>query len=169
MTPTGDLEARVVELAPQPTVAIRVSQPMAELDLGELFGTHLPNIADRVADLGGEVAGAPYGRYHAFGPEGVDVEVGIPVAAPVANLRSLEECEPGEVGASELPGGRVAMAVHRGPYDGLGGAHDRLADWMRDGGHPAGAGPWESYLDDPSETEDASQLRTEIFRPVAAD
>lgn len=169
MTPTGEIEARVVELAPQPTVAIRISQPMAELDLGELFDTQLPNVADRVADLGGEVAGPPYGRYHAFGPEGVDVEVGIPVAAPVANLRALEECEPGEVGASELPGGRVAMAVHRGSYEGLGAAHDRLAVWMREGGHAAGEGPWESYVDDPSTAEDASELRTELFRPLAGD
>lgn len=169
MTPTGDIEARVVELAPQPTVAIRISQAMAELDLGELFDTQLPNVADRIADLGGEVAGAPYGRYHAFGPEGVDIEIGIPVAAPVANLRALVDCEPGEAGASELPGGRVAMAVHRGSYDGLGAAHDQLAEWMREGGHAPGAAPWESYVDDPAGAEDASELRTELFRPLAAD
>jgi effector-binding domain-containing protein len=40
---------------------------------------------------------------------------------------------------------------------------------MRDGGHTPGAGPWESYLDDPSEAQDPSELRTEIFRPLATD
>ena len=165
--PAGELEARIVELTPQPSVAVRITQPMAELDLGALFDRHLPNVADRVADLGGMPAGAPYGRYHQFGPDEVDVEMGFPVAAPVANLRPLDECEPGEVGASELPGGEAAVTVHRGSYDGLSAAYDQLNDWIRTQGRTEGSAPWESYVDDPSEIEDAANLRTEIIWPLA--
>lgn len=156
---------RIIELSPQPTVAARVQQAFAEADIGALFDLHLPNVADRIADLGGTPAGPIYARYHEFGPERADVEFGIPVAAPVGNLRPVAECVPGEVGSSELPGGGAAIVVHRGKYDGLGGAYDRLKAWMAAHEHALGAAPWESYVVDPSEVAEAD-LRTEVIWPV---
>jgi effector-binding domain-containing protein len=160
------LDARIVELAPQPTVAVRQLQPMSDLDLGALFGEHLPEIADTLANLGGMSAGAPYGRYHEWGEDQADVEIGIPVVAPVANLRPLAECRPGEMGSSELPGGRVAVTVHLGTYDKLESTYRRLHDWIHEQGHEEGPGPWESYIDDPEEVDDPSKLRTEVVWPL---
>ncbi len=157
---------RFVDLTATPAVAVRVQHPFEDLDLGALFDLHLPNVADRIADLGGIPAGPSYGRYHEFGPERADVEMGIPVVAPVANLRPLAECKPGEVGNSELPGGRAAVTVHHGSYDRLKDAYDRLQDWIERQGMRAGAGPWESYVNDPSEVSDPSQLRTEVIWPL---
>ena len=39
-------------LTPQPSAAVRLTQPMEALDLSVLFDEHLPNIAHRLADLG---------------------------------------------------------------------------------------------------------------------
>jgi effector-binding domain-containing protein len=160
------LDARIVDLPPRPTVAVRVQQPMSDLDLGQLFDQHLPNIADSLASLGGTAAGAPYGRYHEWGNHHADVEIGIPVAAPVANLRPLAECEPGEMCASELPGGQAAVTVHLGTYDKLEATYRRLHDWIHEEGYDEGAGPWESYVDDPAEVDDTSKLRTEVVWPL---
>lgn len=160
------IDAEIRELTPQPTAAVRVQQRMDELDLAALFDEHLPNMAHRIADLGVQPAGPPYARYHQFGPDIVDVEIGMATSMPVANLAPITDAQPGELAASELPGGRVAVTVHRGSYDGLSGVYDQLHEWIHGQGFEEAPGPWELYVDDPSEVEMAD-LRTELCWPLA--
>ncbi len=158
-------EIVVHQLDPRPTAAVRVTVPMSELDLGALFGEHLPNIAHRLADLGAQPSGPPYGRYHQFGPEQATVEIGIPTAAPASTLSPMADAAEGELAASELPGGEVAVAVHRGSYDSLPATYATLEKWIGDQGRSVGDAPWESYVDDPSEV-DPADLRTEVCWPI---
>lgn len=162
----GELEVEIRELAPQPTVCVRVAEPTSRLR--ELFDELLPLVAERIADLGGEPTGAPFGRYHEYGPERVDVEIGIPVRSPVANLPPADEAPRGELAAGELPGGSAAITVHRGSYDGLSQTYRRLQSWLEHHGQQPRPAPWESYIDDPSEVDDAAQLRTEVVWPLAS-
>jgi hypothetical protein len=72
MAASDPTEPRVVELARQPTVAVRVQQTMAELDLAALFDRYLRTVLDAAASRGG-VSAPPYGRYDEFdGPAEVD-------------------------------------------------------------------------------------------------
>ena len=165
MPDLAQIDARIVQLTRQPTLAVRVKQPMAEMDLASLFDRYLPLVGARIQAAGATMAGAPFGRYHQFGPDVVDIEIGAPVDAWPAGVPALEDCQSGDVGTSELPGGDAAMLTHVGPYDGLSASYDRLHAWMHDHGREDGPGPWECYVDAPRTVEE-SKLRTELYWPV---
>lgn len=81
-----------------------------------------------------------------------DVEVGVLVSAPFDPQ--------GRVIASELPGGEVATAIHRGDYARLGVTHDAVREYVAAQGCELAGPCWEIYghgHDDPSEQE------TEVF------
>jgi len=97
----------------------------------------------------------------------VEVEMGAPTAALVPGLPALEQSEVGEIGVSQLPGGRAVLVVHRGPYDTIGEAFRRLETWLEEAGTQPGGAPWESDVDDPQDVEDVAELRTEVYWPLA--
>ncbi len=59
------------------------------------------------------------------------------------------------------------MVTHLGPYDTLAETYPRLREWLDKQGRTLGEAPWESYVDDPEGVEDVSELRTEIYWPLA--
>ena len=73
-----------------------------------------------------------------------NVEVGVEVS------RRFEPRD--RVIPSALPGGAVAVTVHRGPYAGLGAAHKAVLDWCAAHGLKTAGPRWEVYghLRDPS-------------------
>jgi effector-binding domain-containing protein len=149
----------ILELAPQSTVAVRVKIRMEDLDLAALFATHLPRLMAVAAE-----SRPAYARYHEFGPDQADVEIGVPVVTETEIPPPHSDEAP--ITASELPGGRVAVVTHHGSYDTLGAAYDALHDWIHAQDLEDGPGPWESYLDDPATVEDISTLRTVLHWPL---
>jgi effector-binding domain-containing protein len=76
------------------------------------------------------------------------IEVGVLVDRPISERDGLIP--------SELPAGRIARAIHRGPYDQLGRAHDGMHAWCRANGQTLTGVRWEHYghwRDDPNELE----------------
>lgn len=77
----------------------------------------------------------------------------------------------GEVSVAELPRADFAVALHRGPYDGVGETHARMVARLLAG--PVDGAGWqpaepparEVYVDDPRRTA-AADLRTELWIPV---
>ena len=80
------------------------------------------------------------------------VEVGVQV------VRAFESS--GAVVSSILPGGRVATASHRGPYEGLGRAHRAVLDYCAEQGLALTGRRWEIYRDWHS---NPSHLETEVY------
>ena len=150
----------------QPTVCVRVMASTSTL--GELFSTHPARLVERLTAAGAVPAGAVFGRYHLYSEEEVDVEIGLPVDGPVDGLDPLSAVSAGEVGASELPAGRVAAVIHFGSYRGLPATYERLHEWIHAQGESEGPGPWEIYLDDPGDMSgDIAKVRTEVVWPLA--
>ena len=96
MPNVAGIDAQIVDLTRQPTLAVRVQQPMSELALGSLFDRYMPAVARKAGESGATIAGAPFGRYHRFGPDIVDVEIGFPVDAWPAGVPALEDCRSGD-------------------------------------------------------------------------
>jgi effector-binding domain-containing protein len=89
----------------------------------------------------------------------VVVEAGFPTATPV---------EAGDgVHTVTLPGGSAVVAEHIGPYETMEQTYGDLQDWMTEQGLTPRAGPWESYLTDPSAEPDPARWRTLITWPVS--
>jgi effector-binding domain-containing protein len=86
----------------------------------------------------------------------VAVEVGVEVGGPFAPA--------GRVRPAELPAGPAALTIHRGPYDGLGAAHEAVLSWCAAHGHELTGERWEVYGD---WHEDPAMLETGIFCRLA--
>jgi effector-binding domain-containing protein len=100
-------------------------------------------------------AGPPFIRYWADD----DIEVGAPVAEPVAGA--------GAVQPGELPAGRYATLVHVGPYrhdtvPDLAVARDELMAWTAERGLEHGACDVEHYRVGPVEERDWKRWETEF-------
>ncbi len=145
----------VHELQEQSTAVIRQHITRDETEripvwLGETY--------EAVARAGREPAGMPFVRVLSMDGEGMDLEVGWPVAEPFSG--------DGDVRASSLPGGPAAVASYFGPYDGVGPAYEAIQAWCTEQGHEVAGPPWESYFNDPQQEPDPAKLRTDIHFPI---
>ena len=157
---------QIVDLESQPTIAVRVHKPTAEVDLRELFDTQMPRLFQFATSKGCPPTGAPYARSYLFGPEMIDMEVGIPISEPIPGLEPPDD-QLEAVGTANLPAGRTAKVVHHGSYQTLSKAYDDFHEWIHEQGEDEGVGPWEVYVVDPSTVSDPSQLQTELYWPLA--
>jgi hypothetical protein len=158
------LEFETRRLDPLTTITVRYETMPGELSA--LFDTELPRVAARLDEVGAEMAGPPFARYHAYGPDRVDVELGAPIEAVPRDLAPVSGRPDGVIGASSLPGGEVAVTVHAGPYDTLAATYDGLRAAIEAAGRVPGDGPWEVYLTDPGRVPDPADWLTEVVWPL---
>jgi effector-binding domain-containing protein len=121
-----------------------------------------------------------YGWLEAEGhtPRGMPVAVYLDDPAEVAPSDALWELwAPIEDGAAAygpderglairgIPAMTIASTIHKGPYDQVAPAYQRLTRWMAEQGlHPCGP-PMEAYLNDPGAAS-PDEFLTEIMMPV---
>lgn len=150
MTDSG---VRLVEIAARPTVVVARETTWAA------FPTLWRPMLDEVyAVVRAAAAQRPEGEaprwqnVMLYKDDVPNVEVGVLGGGRHANV--------GNVVASTLPGGVVAVTTHRGPYERLGAAHRAVCDWCAAESRALAGPRWEIYghwHDDPNE------LETEVY------
>ena len=154
-----------IELREQPeqhTAVVRHRISMKETDrvpqfMGETF--------EAVQRAGQQPAGMPFLRTLSMDAEGMDIEVGWPVAA----ARPVGSPADGEVHDGVLPGGLTAVASYFGPYEEIAPAYAAIQAWCIEHGYAVAGPPWESYANNPEEEPASSKWRTDIHFPVRAE
>lgn len=149
------MEFEIVNLEPKTALSIRDTCTFEELPqkFGELYG----EIADYAKNNSITFAGYPYGVYHSFSPEKIDLEAGIPAAGELAGA--------GRIVSTRTYSGKAAKAVHIGPYEKLNEAWGVFAKEVDKEYKPAGP-CFEVYVTDPGEEPDSSKWITELYTPV---
>jgi effector-binding domain-containing protein len=142
-----------VKVAPRPTAVVAQTTTWAEFPA--LWGRLLDEVYGFVrarTDLATGSGGELWQNVMLYKGDSPDVEVGVLVTAPF---------EPdGRVVASELPGGEVATATHRGEYARLGVTHDAVREQAAAHGRELAGPRWEIYG---HWRADPSELETEVF------
>jgi effector-binding domain-containing protein len=147
----------VETIEPQAAAGVRSEVPMAELP--GVFDRGFTAVMRAAEAQGIAITGPPFGFYPRMPTETVEVVAGFPVASRIT--------ADGEVMPFELPGGRVVVATHVGPFEAMEKTYAELIAWSQAEGLTLAEGMWESYLSDPSAEPDPSTWRTLIVWPLA--
>lgn len=147
----------LTERPAQPVLSIRTRAAVQDLPqaLGQAYGA----IAQYLAQLGQQPAGAPFTAYYNMDMQDLDIEVGFPVASSLPGNAQIQ--------ASEIPAGQVVSLLYVGPYDQCAPAYEAAEHWMNTNGHESTGVVYEFYLNDPSETP-PDALQTQIVFPLKA-
>jgi effector-binding domain-containing protein len=86
-----------------------------------------------------------------------DVEVAIPIS------KNIDETE--DMKIYDLPGGKMAKVVHKGPYNEMDQAYEQLFKWIEQNKKSITGPAREVYLNDPNEVGVENTL-TEIYAPI---
>ncbi|GAA5533031.1 GyrI-like domain-containing protein [Deinococcus aluminii] len=125
----------LIQLQEQPTLTIR-GQVRIEA-LGAAYGERLRALRAYLLQEGLRVTGAPFVRYHTFGAEETDVELGVPIAQEWPGRD--------EIKAGHLPGGPALVTEHVGAHVDLGKAYQRVRQAMTAEGFTPNGPAWEVY------------------------
>lgn len=146
----------VEEREPQPVLMSSFRCDVAELS--EKLSQMLQAVYQLARQRGAEVCGPPFVRHSTLNESTRDFQAGIPIRQPVEGS--------GSVVCDSLPGGMVAVTIHRGPHLELEKARRTLNSWVRDNDFRLVGGPWEVYLSDPMLEPDMSQWETQLLQAV---
>ncbi len=150
-------EIQEVQLPPLDGVAIRESHPIEELPT--FFTGAFPELAAFMQARGATPAGPPFARYFDVGEDGADVEVVIPVAAPVEGE--------GRIHPVHLPAGRAVQSLHAGPYEAIMPVYHSIEQWLEENHKAPADAIREVYVHGPDETGAPKGPETLVVQPFA--
>ena len=123
----------------------------------EAMGSLMSWIFNRGIQPSGPPMGIYYNSPESVSPDELRWDVAIPVPEDIEG----ED----EIAVRVLPGGKVATALHKGPYEQVGLVYGEIFDFIaQEGLRPAGP-PMEVYLNDPGQVA-PEEISTEVWVPV---
>lgn len=153
-------EISIVEVKPQMVLGMRKKGKY------EIIAQLIPQVCQYAVQKGVQIQGPPVFVCHERTVEEVmkadsegnaDVEVVVPVS------QEMEETE--DIKYYELPGGKMAKTVHKGPYEDCGPTYERLYAWIEENQMCIVGPVREIYMNDPREVP-KEEILTEIYAPV---
>ncbi len=155
-------EPKIDTRSDQPYAGIRLKTSAQEL--GNVIPQNVDAVFDWLGQQGIEATGAPFIRYYVINmADRMDVEIGVPVAVPVAGNDRIQ--------SGVLPAGRYASLVYRDVTRGEEG-NRVLIEWAKDQGltwdnwpvpdGDAFASRYEIFLSGPQDDPDPHQWDTEV-------
>ena len=149
-----------VEVEPQQVIG------MHKKGLYEEIGNLIPRLYAFAARNQINPIGPPLFVCHEIHPEKImeavilmnaDIEVAVPIAGKVEGSDNIK--------SYELPGGKMAKIVHKGPYREVGPSYEKLFDWLLKNGKMITGPTREVFLTYLQEVPEGEQL-TEIYAPI---
>ena len=149
------MQCEIIERLAQPVLSIRSQVPLVAV---------VPTIGESamaIYQYAGEMGCAPTGplfvAYHEFDGQAFDLEIGFPFAPGMMSRDNIK--------ASEIPGGKLAVYHHVGPYGKLPAIRVALEQWLNGNSYIISGTIYELYLNDPQTTA-AENLEIEIMFPL---
>ena len=126
-----DYEVKIKEYKPRRAASIRVKTTLPQVSSKVV--QPLTETSDFLESAGIERAGPGFAIYYEVGSFLVDLEVGYPVDAEITESDRVKQ--------SELPGGKAAVTLHKGPHAEMPAAHRAVHGWMNEHGVESTGGP----------------------------
>jgi effector-binding domain-containing protein len=153
-------EITIVDVKPQLVAG------MTKTGSYKIIAELLPKLYEYAASKGAQFTGPPVFLCHEVTAEKVmeadkngtaNVEVAAPIAAKIP--------ETDEITCYELPGGKMAKTIHKGPYQECGPTYEKLFNWLKENDKEIIGPTREVYLNDPKDVKE-EEILTEIYAPL---
>jgi effector-binding domain-containing protein len=149
------MTCRIVTVEHQLTAVIKAKVPFAEIPAAQRSARAAVNAA--LSSLDAEPTGRPCTRFRTPASGALEMEIGTIVSRPFTAK--------GEVVPSDLPAGRAAHFLLKGPFDGMPGAWQTLFDWCKAEQLELAGINWEIYM--PWQGVDPAKLETDLYALLA--
>ena len=147
----------IIQTASRLTAIIRLTIPRSEIQ--SVMEPAIGEVMSTIAAQGLTPTGPVFSHHLKMDPLIFDFEVGVPVDSPVTAT--------GRVQPGTLRAAKVALAVYRGPYEGLGPAWGEFCGWILGQGLTPAVDLWEFYTTGPESSPDPSTWQTELYQPLS--
>ncbi|MDQ2087811.1 GyrI-like domain-containing protein [Herbivorax sp. ANBcel31] len=145
-----------IEIEKTPTQPVLSIKKVTSVDnLPQECGRAYLMILERLKELGEEPADAPFAIYYNMDMENLQVELGFPVSKALP--------EKGDIKANEIPAGKKATCMHKGPYKDSEAVYNAMTKWIEENGYEPTGVVYEVYYNSPMDVPESELLTKIVF------